>query len=180
MLNYQIKLNFHLIIQILIILFCIIGIIYVVIKDLPAEKQLNEFLDYNRLYLKAKPQEIDNEYNLISDNSIKAVSPAYYILEVETLGSLIEEPKNETIDDLFKKIIWCESKGDYTAKNPKSTAYGICQILDGTWNYIQKKWDIELNRYSTSDQEYACKRLLTEEGLSHWQPVWSCINNYEN
>lgn len=170
--KYFIKLHLHLIIQILIVILCAVGMAYIFVNGFPpAQEQFNKALDYN-LFLKAKPIAIEYQYDFISNNSIKAVSPAFYILENEPMGALIEEPK---IDELFNKIVWCESKGDYTAKNPNSSAYGICQILDSTWNYIQKKWDMKLDRYSTSDQEYACKRLLLEEGLIHWQPTWDCI-----
>jgi len=77
--------------------------------------------------------------------------------------------------ELRGRIIDCESEGDITAKNPNSTAYGLCQFLDGTWIYCEKKWDMDLDRKSKEDQLYACDRLLKEEGLKHWKPVWSCI-----
>ena len=106
-----------------------------------------------------------NSFMLIECNSLIAVSSPNYI-SPQTLGILA----------LMDKIIICESGGDPTAKNPKSTAYGLCQFLDGTWNYVQKKWDIKLDRYNPKDQLYACQRLLEEEGLRHWKPVWECIN----
>ena len=75
---------------------------------------------------------------------------------------------------LIKKIIWCESKDDPTAKNPKSTAYGICQFIDGTWEYVQEKWDMKLDRDNYYDQYYACERLLKEEGVKHWKSSKRC------
>lgn len=74
------------------------------------------------------------------------------------------------------KIISCESGGDPTAKNPRSTALGICQFIDGTWEYVQEKWNIELDRNDYDDQYYACKRLYEEEGRKHWlesEPCWN-------
>jgi len=76
---------------------------------------------------------------------------------------------------LMDRIIHCESGFDPTAKNPKSTAYGLCQFLDGTWKYVQEKWQMKLDRDDPDDQLYACQRLLEEEGLSHWKSVWKCI-----
>lgn len=69
---------------------------------------------------------------------------------------------------LLEEIIRRESGGNPTAKNPKSTAYGYCQFINSTWNYVQKKWDIKLDRYNPDDQLYACIRLLEEEGIIHW------------
>ena len=67
----------------------------------------------------------------------------------------------------MKWIIQKESSGNPRAKNPKSTAYGLMQFLDGTWksygvgdrndpvdqvvsgiNYIKK-------RYGTPEKAYA-------------------------
>jgi len=70
---------------------------------------------------------------------------------------------------LVDEIIRRESNWNPTAKNPKSTAYGLCQFLDGTWKYVQEKWEIALDRDNPEDQLYACERLLAEEGLQHWR-----------
>jgi len=75
---------------------------------------------------------------------------------------------------LAEKIIQCESGWDYTAQNPNSTAYGAGQFLNGTWNYVQKKWGIELDRYNKEDQLYAMVRLLEEEGTRHWKASAHC------
>ena len=94
-----------------------------------------------------------------------------YIPEYQVLGTMVSET--------IYNIVRCESGFDPTAKNPKSTAYGLCQFLDSTWEYVQKKWDMELDRNNPNDQLYACKRLLEEEGLSHWEESYSCLINYE-
>ena len=66
-------------------------------------------------------------------------------------------------------IISCESSWNPNAKNPNSTAFGLCQMIDSTFLYVQKKWDMELDRFSEHDQMYACERLLREEGPDkHW------------
>ena len=76
---------------------------------------------------------------------------------------------NVKVLGVVAEIIRKESGGDPTAQNPKSTAYGLCQFLTGTWKYVQNKWDMDLNRYSPTDQFYACERLFREEGLKHWR-----------
>ncbi len=75
---------------------------------------------------------------------------------------------NRTYGMLLDEIIRTESEGDPTAQNPYSTAYGLCQFIDGTWQYVQDKWNVKLDRHNPEDQLYACKRLLEEEGLKHW------------
>jgi len=77
-------------------------------------------------------------------------------------------------DTLLNCIIKCESGWNYKAKNPNSSAYGLGQFIDSTWTYVQKKWDISLDRYSYDDQLYATRRLLEEEGTTHWQPSQTC------
>ena len=89
----------------------------------------------------------------------------------QTLASMSEDIE---IVLLAERIIQCESGWDYTAQNPNSTAYGAGQFLDGTWNYVQKKWDIKLDRYNKEDQLYAMVRLLEEEGTRHWKASAHC------
>ena len=72
---------------------------------------------------------------------------------------------------LLDEIIRTESGGDPTAQNPYSTAYGLCQFIDGTWQYVQDKWNVALDRYDPKDQLYACERLLEEEGIKHWPAI---------
>lgn len=83
-------------------------------------------------------------------------------------------PKDKYEGTLIYWIIWCESRFSPTAQNPKSTAYGLCQFLDATWEYVQNKWGIILDRDNEEDQFYACERLLKEEGTSHWKSTQWC------
>jgi len=89
------------------------------------------------------------------DSSIPAQAPPYSI-------------NGRVCSTIIDRIIECESGGDPTAKNPDSTAYGLCQFVDGTWDYVQEKWDMKLDRKDEYDQRYACERLFREEGESHW------------
>ena len=105
-----------------------------------------------------------------SDNFISAINSPLFIKD-ETMASMSNDID---IILLAEKIIQCESGWDYTAQNPNSTAYGAGQFLDGTWNYVQKKWGIELDRYNKEDQLYAMVRLLEEEGTRHWKASAHC------
>ena len=83
---------------------------------------------------------------------------------------------NEDVElyNLAYKIIECESDWDYTAQNKTSTAFGAGQFINGTWNYVQKKWGIELERDNKEHQLYATVRLLAEEGTRHWSATKHC------
>ena len=91
-----------------------------------------------------------------------------YIPTTYVLGTIVDETLYE--------IVRCESGFNPVAKNPKSTAYGLCQFLDSTWKYVQNKWEMDLNRHSPEDQLYACERLLREEGDIHWAESKECWN----
>lgn len=118
------------------------------------------FLWWNALG--TEPPEIKYaEGNIIQNNSLMSVSPLPFTPPV-------------VLSALMERIIFCESTWNCEAKNPKSTAYGYCQFLDSTWEYVQKKWDIELDRNNPDEQLYACQRLLKEEGWEHWEASKSC------
>lgn len=91
---------------------------------------------------------------IMSDGTLYGVSMTY--------------PKYEELIELRDRIIQCESEWNYKAQSPISTAYGLGQFLDGTWEYVQTKWDMQLDRTSYEDQLYATTRLLKEEGEVHW------------
>jgi len=178
--NYETRATLGAIAQIIILFLLVIGILWIIFKEVPGQQEFNQFLDYNRLYLKARATTTYDYNMIISDNSIKAVKPAFYYLDndLEVMGSLVRTyyPNDLTIKELAERLIYCESSNNPEAKNPHSTAYGYCQFLDGTWEYIQEKWDMKLDRNNPDDQLYACIRLLEEEGLEkHWQPSLNCV-----
>mgnify|MGYP001595564492 CR=1 FL=1 len=107
---------------------------------------------------------------LVQDNSLVGISVPNFPLKTYVVASLMPE---EDIGPV-SKIIACESRNSPIAKNPKSSAYGLCQFIDGTWNYVQKKWDMKLDRQNPADQLYACNRLWGEEGEKHWLESKSC------
>ena len=58
--------------------------------------------------------------------------------EYPDIAMVIDEIKRQsTIDvETSLRIAFCESRFKYDAKNPNSTAKGIYQFLDGTWDWI--------------------------------------------
>jgi len=94
-----------------------------------------------------------------------------YYVATYTLGSLTEKRT-----ELMDKIMDAESNDNPIAKNPKSSAYGRCQFLKSTRDYVEKKWGIKIDWNDPEQQGYACERLLREEGDSHWlesKEVWN-------
>jgi hypothetical protein len=106
------------------------------------------------------PSRIEHRNYEYGDNYIIAQAPHFYD-HYDVLA---------TVD----RIMFCESTDNPEAKNPKSSAYGLCQFLNQTWDYVQVKWDMELDRHDPSDQYYACVRLYQEEGGSHWEESRKC------
>ncbi len=71
-------------------------------------------------------------------------------------------------------IMECESNNDPTAKNPRSSAFGRCQMLKQTREYVERKWHLTFNWQDPEQQGYACERLLREEGTRHWNSTRFC------
>lgn len=105
----------------------------------------------------------EKNYIMLEAGSIVIPEKAYYNIDVG-LG----------VYDLAFKIIECESQWNDKAKNPASSAYGLGQFLNQTWDYIQNKWGLELDRNNKGHQLYATIRLLNEEGTRHWNETREC------
>ena len=116
------------------------------------------------------------ENNYVSITAV--VSPIF--IETQVYGSyMVIDNKEQVIEvnnetTLISKIINCESSWNSKAQSEYSTAYGLGQFLDSTWAYVQKKWNMKLDRYSYNDQLYATERLLKEEGTKHWEESKNC------
>jgi len=71
--------------------------------------------------------------------------------------------------EVLKQIMMCESGGNSLASNPKSTALGIFQILDGTKALCERNLGIKIDRTNNNDA-WKCSLWLWERyGLSPWQ-----------
>ena len=88
---------------------------------------------------------------------------------------IVHQPVKTTSNSaLMRRIIECESNWDWKKVNPESGAFGYCQFLPKTWDYVQKKWKRKLDRNNPVHQLYACQRLLDEENWVHWLASKSC------
>jgi len=117
--------------------------------------------------------EFKNHLIYIQGNSLKAEASLFVEPSFIVLGA-IKEKEEEKENILLDKIIYCESKGNYRAQNPNSTAFGLCQMLESTRNYIEEKWQMKIDWQNPEQQYYACQRLLKEEGVIHWLETKNC------
>ena len=75
------------------------------------------------------------------------------------------------------KIADCESNWDVDAKNSKSTAYGVFQMLNGTFEHVKKLSGLPLKRGVLKDEVEAAIWLLKNEGVKHWNASAKCWND---
>lgn len=76
--------------------------------------------------------------------------------------------------DVMLEVARCESELNPKAKNKHSTAKGLFQILDGTWQHFKCEGD-PLN----AEDNIACgKKVLDGQGLGGgWKESFSCWKN---
>jgi len=74
------------------------------------------------------------------------------------------------------KIIGCESWGISSAKNPTSTAKGLWQFIDKTWNWVSYKLQTEGSAYDPhlSTHFAAFLKYQTPQGWGHWSESAAC------
>ena len=75
--------------------------------------------------------------------------------------------------EVLERIMMCESGGNSYAKNPKSTALGIFQILDGTKALCERNLGVEIDRTNDNDSWKCAMWLFSKYNLSPWQ---ECVN----
>jgi len=68
----------------------------------------------------------------------KLYGPERPVIDKEYVrGLIITEAQKHGVDvDVALRIAACESQFDHLAQNPNSTAKGVYQFLDGTWEWI--------------------------------------------
>ena len=110
---------------------------------------------------------------LISDSMFFKSKYPPDTIESHVLGSLIGSDRiikreNLTPYPELNRIIWYESKNDPTAQNPKSSAYGYCQMIKTTREWVARDILEEtgyiIDYKSPKDQLQACIYLY-ENGI---------------
>lgn len=78
---------------------------------------------------------------------------------------------------VLRAIRWCESRNDYRAKNPSSSASGAYGFIDSTW----RDWcECDTRRYPRAwlapeaVQDAAALRLFLGEGTDPWKASRGC------
>ena len=81
---------------------------------------------------------------------------------------------------VFDAVVWCESRGDPTAQNPVSSASGLYQFIDSTWQYVWRDYigqeppTARAYQASVADQHRAAEALYDREGLVPWYASRGC------
>lgn len=122
---------------------------------------------------------ISNDLEVYSNFTyVEAINSPIFIKNTTLADTIIEvnDEFNIKLYILADKIIQCESGWSHTAKNPNSSAYGLGQVINSTWKYIEKLSGRKLDRYNYNDQLYAMVFLLNREGVKHWEESSSCWN----
>lgn len=67
----------------------------------------------------------------------------------------------------FASLSWCESRITVDAENPHSSASGLFQFLDSTWNYTASQtghWDV----YNARQHAFNAAWLWVNHGRGQW------------
>ena len=88
-------------------------------------------------------------------------------LEPASLGFPALQEKSKYA--VLEQIIVCESGENRLARNSKSTAVGIFQILKGTGKFCEKHLGRPIDREEVLDSWLCAKFLFDRYGLNPWQ-----------
>lgn len=79
--------------------------------------------------------------------------------------------------DVLERIAQCESGGDYTAENPRSSASGKYQFLASTWHdggYAERYGVAHASEATPEQQEEAARELYAASGTRPWNASKHC------
>jgi hypothetical protein len=79
----------------------------------------------------------------------------------------------ERVAGIQARIRWCESRNNYRAENPNSTASGAYQFLDGTWRSVTGL-EPPASAYPPAVQDTAFVKLYAQLGTKPWIASQSC------
>ena len=94
---------------------------------------------------------------------------------VEQLKEYLVIHSNGVDKDLAGCIIEAESNWNYKAQNENSTAYGLAQFINGTFNTTNIRAGKDWDRESPYHQIEMFVWLLREDGYKHWITYPLCL-----
>jgi len=103
-------------------------------------------------------------------------------------GDLLADHFNETDMALITRIVWCESRGKASARNPKGSAAGLFQVIRSTAEWVGPsvradvsnetlKTGVRFNPYWNTVMA-AYLFYETPQGVRHWDESRSCWGDY--
>lgn len=123
------------------------------------------------------------EYERPEDLAVQVRSISYDTEEEEDepeVASVSSESDSIELPSIFEDIIWCESRGNPQGLNPVSSASGLFQFIDGTWEYVWEGYIGEAPpterayQASVEDQRKAALALYENEGTVPWNASKGC------
>jgi hypothetical protein len=104
---------------------------------------------------------------LVSDVAVTAIGP------VERWRPLVEQYFAPDRVDEAMSIIDCESNGDPTARNPRSSAAGLFQFLDRTWSHSSEQAGFQGVSPLSPEANIAAAAWLVEYSLGAGDSPWA-------
>jgi hypothetical protein len=117
----------------------------------------------------AIPSTIHSDYDEALHNPLSSLSDTPSIDEVKRATSYIAVKYGLSEADLMRTLD-CESGFRYDAKNKNSTASGVAQYIDSTWNdYCVKVYGFTDKK--SAKQQLQCMTIFWQNGEQH---QWEC------
>lgn len=107
-------------------------------------------------------QQVEDYWDTHPDPSSAICTSPEAIARLEARG-LVHFSSSTWMPAVMADVRWCESRGNYTAENPTSTASGGWQFLDSTWAYVTGL-EPPASAYSRETQDRAAAKLLAMAG----------------
>ena len=99
---------------------------------------------------------------IIEENYLMPVVPPF-LVEAKVAASLVELPP------IMTRVAIAESGLNPRARNKRSNAKGLFQVIPKSERFCEKGLGRQLNMYNPLDNAECAKYLMSHGGLSHWQ-----------
>jgi hypothetical protein len=102
--------------------------------------------------------------------AFKAVKPLSGALFLENAIDGLPPKPVSTLAQIMARIERCESGGDPLARNSTSSAKGLYQIIDGTWDAFSCTGNV----LNGEDNRRCAWKIATTSGIHHWNASRAC------